>query len=761
MKKFITLVFAVAIFSLFGADYRVKGKVEAPSLAGVAVCDGENFHAVGADGSFDFSLNTDCGAFVYLDFPGNLKAEGHWEKALKPGENVINFKLVERESVPETFTFVHGSDVQYDFKKKNQELVNDMAEIARIIKEHDAKFITFPGDLTEFGDAEQLQILRGEFDKNKFNFYALFGGHDRYRSKPSIQFFANYIMAPYYGWHFGGIYFFAPLSEYASMPEKSERIRQVNWINNALNRLAPGTPVMVITHQPWYVFDQIKSFEKKGHIKLLGFLGAHTHYHNLYNYQGTDVLCIAPLRSHDTGTFTKRLRLVTVNPKGIVNTSTRLLNQKERVEATLVNGKNLYARIVDAVEDPVSVTAKFGSEIVEITKLNQFVWQGILPQEIPNGIARKITFTVKTNDKTWAKSVVVRNVKNLKWCTVLPEFLRNYPQATYSDGKLFIGIESGELPAGRGGVIALDAESGKELWRYSGDDVAMRVAADKEVVKALTINAKLLTLDANTGKLLREKQLPVISHFLRTEGQVVMADGKILVLLCNRGGRIYCLDARTDEFVWQKPAEIGHAWSSVNFSVADGKVFFSGAGMIGAINLNDGKDIWRHSIRGIKASAAKPLYDNGAVYFVLRALLHKYDANTGKLLWESKGFPGSMRTIGGGLVDNGKFVTTSTNALIVTDAATGKRISRYNLSPLPSSSGIKYQHLANTAEPVKVNGTIYIFGDDGGVYTFDPATGRPKAIFKTGFAFKGHPTVSGDMIYFVGFDGIVYAMQAQ
>lgn len=761
MKKFIVIALAAALFSLCGAEYRVKGKVDSPSVANVAVCDGENFHTVAPDGSFEFTYSTDGAGFVYLDFPGYLKAQTPWAMGLKPGNNTISFKLVEREAIPETFTFVHGSDVQYDFKAKNKELVNDMAEIARIIKEYDAKFITFPGDLTVYGDADQMQILRSEFDKNNFNFYALFGGHDRYRSKPSLQNFADYFGAPYFGWYFGGIYFFSPVSEYASLPEKSERIRQVKWIDNALKRLAPGTPVMVITHQPWYVFDQIKAYEKKGHIKLLGFLGAHTHYHNLYNYDGSDVLCVSPLRSHDTGTFTKRLRLVTINPEGIVKTTTRLLNQKERFEATLVNGDQLFVRVVDSVEEPLKVSAKFGSAVIEMTKLNQFVWKGVLPQAIPNGIARKITFTAASNDSTWQQSIVIRNTAALKWCAALPVFLRAYPQAEYCDGKLYIGIESGELPSGVGGVIALDAATGKELWRYNGADVSAKVAADKDTVKALTVNAEIITLDAKTGKLLRKKQLPVESHYLRTLSHVTLADGKVLALICNRGGKLFCLDAKTDELLWEKPLALGPSWSSINYSVADNTIFFSGTNVIGAANIADGKDIWRHAVKGIKSSAGKPLYDNGAVYFVLRALLHKYDVKTGKLLWESKGFPGSSNTIGGAVLDQGKLITTSTNALIVTDAATGKRISRFNLSPLPERNGIKYQVLANTAEPVKVNGTVYIIGDDGGVYTFDPATGRPKAIFKTGFAFKGHPTVSGNMIYFVGFEGLVYALEVK
>ncbi|MBO5900427.1 MAG: hypothetical protein J6Q80_06795, partial [Lentisphaeria bacterium] len=64
--------------------------------------------------------------------------------------------------------------------------------------------------------------------------------------------------------------------------------------------------------------------------------------------------------------------------------------------------------------------------------------------------------------------------------------------------------------------------------------------------------------------------------------------------------------------------------------------------------------------------------------------------------------------------------------------------------------------LANTAKPAMVNGKVIIFGNDGGVYELDPAKIPPKEIFRTGFAFKGHPEVAGNNICAVGFDGVIY-----
>ena len=131
---------------------------------------------------------------------------------------------------------------------------------------------------------------------------------------------------------------------------------------------------------------------------------------------------------------------------------------------------------------------------------------------------------------------------------------------------------------------------------------------------------------------------------------------------------------------------------------------------------------------------------------------------TGEILGKT-GVPGSINSIGGIAAAGDKLVAFSTNAIITVDEKTGKLLNRVNLEPLPAASGIKFQVLANTSAPVKVNGKVIAAGDDGSVYRINPATAVPTAILLTGSAFKGSPAVEGDMVYLVGFEGNVYALQ--
>ena len=250
---------------------------------------------------------------------------------------------------------------------------------------------------------------------------------------------------------------------------------------------------------------------------------------------------------------------------------------------------------------------------------------------------------------------------------------------------------------------------------------------------------------------------------------MVIADGKVLLAYTADGKcALYCFDAATDQPVWAKPIALGSAWNAVNFTVKDGVIYYTGDGCNGAARLADGKDIWRrHDAR--KSSAGAPMIAGEYVYFYLRASLLKLNAKTGAIIWKD-GVPGSSSTIGGVCVKDGRVLAVSTNALIVDNDADGKRIYRRNLQPLHRARGIKYQFLANTAEPRVWQDKVLVLGDDGAVYDLAPHMkkcqnkqdadrNKPDMIFETGFAFKGDPAIDGDLACFIGFDGVLYALK--
>jgi outer membrane protein assembly factor BamB len=107
---------------------------------------------------------------------------------------------------------------------------------------------------------------------------------------------------------------------------------------------------------------------------------------------------------------------------------------------------------------------------------------------------------------------------------------------------------SGEEPAARGpyGVSALDASTGKTVWRYKGADKGItNVALPDASTVAVADRDDLILLDATTGKR-REK----VSHGVEGAAFLLLNERGELVV----GGRseVAAFDARTGDLIWRE-----------------------------------------------------------------------------------------------------------------------------------------------------------------------------------------------------------------
>ncbi|MFC2115424.1 PQQ-binding-like beta-propeller repeat protein [Bacteroidota bacterium] len=176
-------------------------------------------------------------------------------------------------------------------------------------------------------------------------------------------------------------------------------------------------------------------------------------------------------------------------------------------------------------------------------------------------------------------------------------------KAIAADGKVFIGTPSRF-------VYAMDAESGKEIWKY-------------EIGAAIS-------------------------------GAPVYDNNKIYV--GQQGGEddFYCLDAKTGKLIWKQ--NIGWVWGSA--AVSDGLVYIPGIdGYVNCLDANNGNIIWR--FRTDKSVCSEPTVMGNYVYFgSWDGFLYKFEKRTGKLVWKfvgggsdsgvAIGFDGKIVTPGGG-----------------------------------------------------------------------------------------------------------------
>jgi outer membrane protein assembly factor BamB len=218
------------------------------------------------------------------------------------------------------------------------------------------------------------------------------------------------------------------------------------------------------------------------------------------------------------------------------------------------------------------------------------------------------------------------------------------------------------------------------------------------------------------------------------------------------------LDIESGKPLWKNAIALGGT-QDVNYTVYGDKVLFNGFRVHGVAELESGKVVWQVKVPKIKRIGnALPLADGDTVCFLLRREVKKFNIADGKLIWSCK-LPASGQAFGGMMLDGRKLIVNYVNRIFVIDADTGKIKAKSVMAAPSEKEGRWYQLLSNSSEPVSVGGDAVVGGDDGAIYKIDTATAKLTEIFRTGFAFKGRPFVSGNRMVIVGFDGIVYAIE--
>jgi alcohol dehydrogenase (cytochrome c) len=138
-------------------------------------------------------------------------------------------------------------------------------------------------------------------------------------------------------------------------------------------------------------------------------------------------------------------------------------------------------------------------------------------------------------------------------------------QPVIHDGKMFV-------TASYSRIFALDAATGKKLWKYEHRlpegimpccDVVNRGAAlyDNLVIFA-TLDAQLVALDQNTGDVVWKEKIDDYAAGYSATAAPIIANGMILTGVSGGEfgivGRVEARDAKTGKMVWSRPTVEGH-----------------------------------------------------------------------------------------------------------------------------------------------------------------------------------------------------------
>lgn len=276
---------------------------------------------------------------------------------------------------------------------------------------------------------------------------------------------------------------------------------------------------------------------------------------------------------------------------------------------------------------------------------------------------------------------------------------------------------------GFGEVTALDAASGRELWRHDfGAGTTAPPMVQGDIVYVSTTNAAGWALSASSGRVLWQV-FGVVGDRASTGSSAPVAAGPFVVFPFT-SGQMVAASTETGTQAWAAsviPRRSGSAFSGLS-DLTGGPVFA-------------GNRIYAGTFAGRLAAI---------------------DATNGQAVWQSddEGAAGPIWLAGGGL-----FFVSDDNRLVRVDASSGSRVWSQNL-PFFTRERIRRRRAAFVHHgPVLAGGRLILVSDDGQVRQFDPRSGALVGAFSLPDGAARNPVVAGRTLYVVTEAGELVALR--
>ena len=219
-----------------------------------------------------------------------------------------------------------------------------------------------------------------------------------------------------------------------------------------------------------------------------------------------------------------------------------------------------------------------------------------------------------------------------------------------------------------GYMVAMDAESGQELWRFEAGVIESSPALVDGVLFFGSWDRNVYALDVSTRK-------PLWTFETGDEVKAAPAVAGGTVYIGSYDGKVYAIDAETGQERWSSEGRAGVGGSG-NFyataAVAYGRVFVGSTdGKVYAFGARSGELLWAQSTGGFVYSSAA-VYRRTVYVGSYDGNLYALDAATGDVRWT---FPTGGRISGAATVIAGiVYVSTLEERTFALDAATGEQV---------------------------------------------------------------------------------------
>lgn len=272
---------------------------------------------------------------------------------------------------------------------------------------------------------------------------------------------------------------------------------------------------------------------------------------------------------------------------------------------------------------------------------------------------------------------------------------------------------------GRAEALALDAATGKVLWRQPlGAPARSAPTIADGRLYVTTLENKLLAFAADTGKPGWSYQTSTVQTTLLGAGSPAAADG--FVVAGFGSGDLIAIRADSGALAWSDSLASAHAQTSlvdlaaVDASpvIANGRVFaIADGGVFVCDDLRSGRRLWEREVGGSQT----PLLAGDSLFVVTQEqALAALDARDGHPIWvdeleryhDVKDQSGPVHWVGPLLAGHSLIVASSDRQLAAFQAASGKLIASQRLPA------------AVSLHPIAAGGFVLVLDDEGNIRAF-------------------------------------------
>lgn len=321
------------------------------------------------------------------------------------------------------------------------------------------------------------------------------------------------------------------------------------------------------------------------------------------------------------------------------------------------------------------------------------------------------------------------------WSEQAPNWVHS--EMIYADGTIFVGFGNRfaheEIPGVRGsgesGVLALDADTGKQLWRFDtvGEVMPTPVVVNGAVY-VVTGDRTLYKIDPASGEELHRTD---IGHVVSMSSPAEH-DGKLFFGAGSPAPySFFSYDTATDKFAWSREfPEFNRGLDDVPPAVDEGIVVTTANAVrvpgssgereehtIVAMDEKSGEELWRKSLGTGPAPtnnrSGAPTIDGGKVFVgsPTTSAAYAFDLRTGKQLWRNP--VGAIK--GAPVIDgNDAYFSTTSGDVFRLDATTGAITGKLQLEGALAPAG-----------PIIVDDTLVVPSQNKRVY-FTPLEEIPE-----------------------------------